>query len=667
MFSAVRVREAGEEYVEPFGLSETLDADEIREIRKRELSNLLTSYADEADVFSEMIQNGFDAVMLAKAKGQFAEGTAPRLDIFIGRRSGDEHYFAVVDNGVGMDPDIASRFSIPGWGLGKERGKTVGHKGIGASFVVAATNRFALSTSGAAGTRTQMTISNAYTWIRNLTAPSPVVSDTADFPLPVENAIPARGTAVCVYFHEGMRPSKLSWVVTLSDDPEQEVANWASYLCLKTSLGQARDNGLQDFVVRFHLDRGGSLHSYDWRFGPPFSRNNRTLGYPFPNNVLAVAEPISQIDRIPDTHKHLHRNRYQALVIDLSKEDVDAIDLSTEEREVVQEHFESAHLYYAYSVSLLDEIRKRLGTTHFRHGIKLVVDNVPQGRLIDFSLTRNQGLDRQMHAVISFRGLELDSGRKIPANEDVASAIRKIGTYIAGKAGDYKFFIRKKELPEKPADLSKWREEIIERRKDSLAGALFKAKGYETPLHADPYSESDVIALTAGMLARGMLKGLRLYSLSSSAIYDCLADIVCSEPELRTESDPLSVRTLGGGRERDLGVVEFKFVFESLIADFQNNVKRAADIHLLICWDVGSLNVGRGQLDFWYGPKADRREVYAATHVWTDDNLETTIPVISLKHVVAILLAEHEAKAGTQAMGAAKLADLLARDEKDQI
>lgn len=653
--------------MEPFGLSEELGPDEVREIRKRELSNLLTSYADEADVFSEIIQNAFDAIELAASRGLEFPPNTPQLEIFVGRRSGDEHYFAVVDRGIGMPPEIANRFSIPGWGAHKERGTTIGHKGIGASFVIAATNRFAMSSSNDEGERTEMTISNAYTWIKNQTAPSPTVSDHAELPDPVRSAVDGRGTAICVYFHDGMSPSRLSWIVSVEDgDPEKELGNWASYLCLKSSLGRSAPTVTKDFKVRFHLDRGsGNVSSSDWVFSSNFSRNLKQLAYPHPNDVLSVAEPATTIEKIPDISRHLHRNKYQAISFEFSKKDIEAIDFSEKERQVIGEHFEGVKLYYAYSVGLFDEIRGRLGNREFRYGMKLLVDGVPQGRMVDFSLTRNQGLDRQMHATISFKGLELDSGRKIPSNENVASAIQKIGTYVAGQASDFKFFIRKKEVPHKPSDLSNWQKEIIERRKDSLVVDLFERKNVVAPLYADPYSESDVIALTSGMISAGLLKGLKPYSLSSSTIYDCLADVVTDGAELSIHDDPLSIRTKSVGRSRELGAVEYKFVFESVIDDFLNEVKRANEIDLLICWDVGSLNVARGQLDFWYGPKADRREVYGATHVWTDENLATSIPVISLKHAVCILLAQAEAKSDEKGLGTVRLADLLDRDQKD--
>lgn len=96
-----------------FGIKQTASPQELVALRKRELRNLLTSYADEADVFSEIIQNAFDAILAAQSQRLYSDPSDPRLDIVIGRRSGDSHYLLVCDNGVGMTPEIAVRFTPP--------------------------------------------------------------------------------------------------------------------------------------------------------------------------------------------------------------------------------------------------------------------------------------------------------------------------------------------------------------------------------------------------------------------------------------------------------------------------------------------------------------------------------------------------------------------------
>ena len=110
-----------EHQIDLFGMEQTASPEARLAIRKRELRNLLTSYADEADVFTETIQNAFDAILAARNERLYREASGPRLDIVIGRRSGDPHYLLVCDNGVGMPPEVATRFTTPGFTHAKAR------------------------------------------------------------------------------------------------------------------------------------------------------------------------------------------------------------------------------------------------------------------------------------------------------------------------------------------------------------------------------------------------------------------------------------------------------------------------------------------------------------------------------------------------------------------
>ena len=88
-----------------FGLNAEMSAEENRLIKKRDLRNLLTSYADEADVFTEIVQNAVDAIRIAKDTRLY-DTKEPKITIYIGRRESESHYFAVQDNGIGMSREV---------------------------------------------------------------------------------------------------------------------------------------------------------------------------------------------------------------------------------------------------------------------------------------------------------------------------------------------------------------------------------------------------------------------------------------------------------------------------------------------------------------------------------------------------------------------------------
>ena len=128
---------------------------------------------------------------------------------------------------------------------------------------------------------------------------------------------------------------------------------------------------------------------------------------------------------------------------------------------------------------MLKEVNQRLGgrALSVRHGIKIACDGIPQGRNVDLSLTANQGLDRQTHIVMSFKGLELDIGRKITADEIVASAIAKLGQRAVTILKDYRWAMKKKDRADYTSDIEQWVSAIESRAQTSLVRELFEVLG----------------------------------------------------------------------------------------------------------------------------------------------------------------------------------------------
>lgn len=664
------------ESTDVFGLNDTLTGAEAKDLRKRDLKNLLTSYADEADLFAEIIQNGLDSLLTALNSGRYkGSNESPQLHIVIGRRSGDPHYFGVYDNGMGMEPNVVRRFTIPGYSSGKKIGKTVGYKGVGASFFFACSNRIMVQTKGASGAETLATVENAHRWITNDSEPEPETSPSAVFPEALRDQITSsRGTAICYFCHSGWKPATMSSIVLVGEDFSEEIGNWASYLCSKTALGRVEDISSTGIEVIFHLDRGtNGTQSEKWIFGA-FSRQDRKLGYPFPSAVLkGVAIEKDFIDSLTAVKIPLHLRKYQAFHLRWSKAQIQAltpaIEFMPDEQALIDDHFDFVDLFFAYSTDVLSSVQKRLGSRspQVRYGIRIVVDGVPQGRMVDFDLTSNQGLSRQAHAVISFTSLELDTGRKIPANEVITEVIRKIGVRAMTTAADARTFLRKKDRPSPAADLLQWENSIKAAEADSLVVALYKRLRSQPPLSVDPDSENDVIALFSSMLTAEVIKGYDLHALSGFAMYDGMIAINVSDAKLANLADPLSIRDSDITREGKFKVIEFKQTFDLLIQDFEEKKKNPSDINIAVCWNVVDMGVTRGSLQYCYGDRVDNRPIYAATHIWTDQNDTSIVPIISLKHVCAIKLAALENEAAVAEIGTARLKEMMNRDHHGAI
>jgi hypothetical protein len=650
-----------------FGLNEALTTAEAKDLRKADLKNLLTSYADEADVFAEIIQNAFDSVSSGISSSRYRNGEVPRINIFIGRRLNDTHYFAVNDNGMGMDPDVVKKFTIPGYSHLKKMGKTIGYKGVGASFFFASSQRISVAAQNARGEKSAFSVRGSFGWIMNETEPEPTVSDAADFPEAVASRLmDEQGATICYYLHSAAKPKTLNNIAIVSGGEGKELSNWVSFLCSKTALGQLDDISSKGIHVTFVLDTGSNVTEAEWTFGS-YNKEERKLGYPFPWKVFAVHQERSAIDATQPAQHFKHKNKHQAIHSRWSKSEIAAlgIDFDEEESNVVQAHLDSVDLFFAYSTDVLREVHDRLGTrsTQIRYGVRIAVDGVPQGRMLDFDLTRDSGLNRQAHAVVAFSGLALDTGRKIPANETVAEVIRKIGVRVMSIIAEYRWTLRKKDRPPFTSDLEEWKNNIRALAVNSTVRQLFEVKGLTPPITIEPDSENDVLCLFAACLSSGLLKGYKLHALSGHTRYDGLCDIL-DGAEFRDTNDPFSIRDTDRLSTGSFKVVEFKQQFADLLDDFESRKKNPSEIDLAICWSLPTLSTNRGQIAYCYADRKDHRPFYGVTHIWSDENDTSVIPIICLRTLIAELLKISESTPG---LGHATYTTLLQQDKDGSV
>ncbi len=649
-----------------FGL-ESVNEHDRKEIARRSLNNLLTSYADEADIFNEVIQNAYDSISQAVREGLYTEGEEPTLTIGIGRRNQGHHYLFVADNGLGMTPSVARNLTVPGFSFNKKKGKTLGYKGVGASYFFAASQRISLRTVDRDGSLTEYTVRGSYEWIKNDGEPEPTIDLSAELPESLKTLTPAdRGTSIYFQFHDGIKPKNLNGLVVIGEGLSTELKNWVCFLASKTAIGAVEDLGDRSIKLLVSLDLGDEQHQQSWKLGK-FERESNVIGYPFPHTVLRTAKSVSEIDLTPAEQRVRHSRKYTGVfnrwtaqqIIELT------VSLESEERDRLAQHLLWVDGYLCYSTDVMREINTRLGGRQYllRHGIRIAVDGIPQGRNVELSLTSSQGLDRQSHIVLSFKGLELDTGRKISADEVIASAVSKIGQRVVGILKEYRWAMKKKDRPDVASDLATWRSSIDSRSQTSLVRELYKARNLAPVFRVDPDNESEVIGLFVSMLGNGLLKGYRLNALSGYARYDALCDIDSQSSEVVDLDDNFSVRDKESGPHGPSKVLEFKYSFDSLITDFEEKTKVPSEIDLVVCWTLPEVNVRRGQIEPTYSQWRDRRGVYAGTYRWIDDNESSSFPVLCLRTMIADMLAKAESLAGSVGMGSAILNQIISADK----
>lgn len=647
-----------------FGIDDVTLIDRT-EVARRNLKNLLTSYADEADVFTESVQNAVDAVTAAAAEGLYSGGEVPRITIVLGRPVDRQHYIYVADNGIGMSSDVARRVTVPGYSHGKGKGKSVGYKGVGASYFFAATNKAALRTISRTGELTEYTVYNSHNWIRNEGERRPEIAPIFDIPGSIALPEMRRGTATYFQFHDSMRPATLNNVVVIGGGGESELRNWMSFLCAKTPIGSVIDRSSLNAEVVICLDRGdGDFIQQVWRSGN-YSSDNRSAGYPFPHLVLNTAKNTSEIDRTDDHRRYIHSGKHAAVYKLWTANEMieEAASLEQDEIAKLQEHLEGVYGYFCYSTDVLREINSRLGSraSLIRHGIRIASDGVAQGRTVDLSLTSHQGLDRQTHVVLMFRNLELDTGRKISADELIGSAISKIGRRVVDVLKEYRWAMKKKDRPDVQSDLAAWRRDVDVRHQTALTPLVF-SNGSKSPLLVDPSNEQEVIALFAALLTTDKICGIEIAAISGFERYDCLANISGKGSDIRHSDDPLAARVSNINPIGEKLVIEFKYSFDELLQDFADKKKNPAEIDVLVCWSVPQLSVERGRFQPCYGNWRDYRTLHSASYIWTDENDTSSFAIISLQNVMAEILAHQEVVEGKDGQGRALLKRLEQHD-----
>jgi hypothetical protein len=647
--------------IDIFGI-DSLGSEERTELIRRGLHNLTSSYADEADIFTEIIQNAVDAIEIRLAK---EGGNAGSLKVILGRRATEDHYLYVQDNGTGMTQEIVDRVFIPGFSNAKKKGKSIGYKGVGMSYVVAVSDHMAIRTV-ANGATTDRTIRYTSEWVRSSENPTPDIKPEFNVPELVSQVSEEieQGTGVYFSFHPGTKPQSLKNLVIIGEGPEKEVEYWANFLSARSAIGltlQAEEKPPFAIDIEIVLDLGeGEFYSKSYRrLGYDISEDS--LGYPFPHQVYKVSVDKTKIDSEPPaTQVVKHRRKHPAIFYEWSGEEIiGETDLDQDEKDLLLEHLEWVNGWLCHSTKVLEKVNTMLGTRSYaiEWGARLAVDGVPQGRQLGLKLTSDTGLDRQTHIVVGLRTIELDTGRKIIADERLSSAIDKVTSRVVTLLKEYRWALRVPGTKPVASDLDDWVSKITERAGNSLLPKLFEPDAVP-PARVNPEDEQEVIALWTGLVVSGKLPGFEMRALSGFNRYDGLVNITGAAI---SEDGPLAVLETELGVKQN-AVIEFKGVFDGVITDFEQAKKIPSEIDLLVCWDCPDLNVRMGSMEPVYGKWSHKRTLRGASYLWQDDSGENSFPVIALRNVVAELLNEDDPE-----VGGPELAVLQNRDEEKLI
>ena len=579
------------------------DVDMFAAAQKREIRNILKSYTGYYDLFSEMIQNGLDAV--EKRTAENIANYQPTIVIEIDIQANS---VSVTDNGCSMNLQQFKRFLKPNFSF-KDGPATRGSKGVGATYLAFGFNHLQVATRPSPEATYAGILRDGRTWLDDTKGivPRPTVEPVAFVNSVLDNF--DRGTSITLRLSgDNIRPKSLQYFIAKRAD------QWLCLLRAHTPLGGVYlcdgPSPSVKVIVDVTSDKG--------------EKTSATLDSPrylYPHEVLGKTADLREflkdqatraaknqdLSKIPPKFSNLNGMWGEWTAADLLAGDSPLNPAwDANEKELMHELDPRIYVFMCYTTDLWDDyndniLQLRKGTRILRGGLQQATKHMPQGNPIPIPLTNNIGFQQITHVVVHFQNAEPDLGRKgfQPEHTALAEMLSR-----AGVTAFRKFFERLlRKNTGAPAlmqqmKLNQWIEEQKQHEVKFplvISGKGLFAPQFELPIRSAPVVEQDVVALFNQMLSSGLIRGIQLLSSSQFNQYDGLFRFRMEPPFdlfVRAAQNPLGVDAqqftgVEAPLESPVSVLEYKHTLDALIEELDNGTKKADEIKLAICWQLG--------------------------------------------------------------------------------
>lgn len=394
------------------------------EVKKRELRNIIKSYAGYYDSFSELIQNAMDAVDKRKEENgseKYIKKIWIKIDLL-------NNSVSVTDNGVGFNEGEINFFApnISYKGMGK-RGK----KGVGASYLAYGFNYIQVGSKNSK-VNFLVELKDGNKWVDSEGAYEAPIFEESNLIHDIYNNIDRGTTFTIKYGGSSTRPKKLDWLGATS------ALQWMRIFTSKTPLGQ-----IDLFKTLKDEERiQYSLEVVDYSGTSTYVGKEEIeyASYLYPHLVIDKSKDYKEI--VEARAKHFNKGKdltslnkeykkLNGMYIYATSDDLksDMHFTSTELSAIISEDTSeslinfiekynvNAYGFFGYSRQLWDdynhdELKIRRNVEILTHGIQIATDRMPQGSLISIPLNFETGYQYQTHVVVHFDDAEPDLGRK---------------------------------------------------------------------------------------------------------------------------------------------------------------------------------------------------------------------------------------------------------------
>lgn len=614
--------------------------------------NVLNSYTGFFDLFSELVQNALDAT-----QHKFRAATAsykPRIWMLIDMR---ERRVRVTDNGVGMTANEFKFCFRPN--VTFKRGERLrGNKGVGATYLAYGFSMIRIQAKKN-GLQLSAILRGGRKWAENLSGavPRPKLETQKFSVSELEFEVSGASFEVLLGDSPGERPRDLGWIGA------RTAKQWLDVLRMKTPLG-AITLTTEKFTPEVSLtvvDPEGNVTT----------ESSAHCEYYYPHEIPGKVASLSEISAALDAIQGDAKTKFTKLPGHLKKLDTmwdvwskeellrDGGDfygiLDPEELVLVERH--NVVVYGAFLASAKqwgmfnDEvIGLRKGGLIMKGGLQLACDGMVQGDPLVIPLTSTIGYQANSHVIVHFSDGNPDMGRKVFQPE-----LKKLAEKLAVRVVTiFKRFLSHRRPDAGPPSVSaskqlhEWkRAQEAHREQRQLSLVL---NGTKLAMISEPQKEQDVIALFHELLGCGVLKGYNVFATSQSETYDSLFEMEYPD-EIEFKFDrvtrPLGVAHRYLGQITEPRVLEYKYEFDYLLDDIEQEVKSAAQINLVVCWSASQ----RYRDKFYFRSllvtdEGSERVHYGATHqAFPDSSSEMAFEVIVLKDLIGFLTDRTEEEA----------------------
>ncbi len=583
--------------IDPLNLNESEYGAVLRQSRRRELSNIIKSYVSSYDVFSEAIQNALDAIDRKRIllEGDGLKSYQGTISIHIDL---DKDEITITDNGTGFAELEFKAFVAPNMSFhkGNDR-RTRGNKGVGASYLAFGFDYFCVSTISATF-RYCGELNKGRSWVDgNGDDDSPKIISC----LPLEKQDIA-DTGSSVLIRVGGANTKPKTLKYFSANTPKE---WSYLLKAKTPLGTVGGFSTNT-TCTISVVRNGAV-----------SIDDIELGYTYPHEF--INHPLNLDDFLLWQSDSIKKNCVASNIpakytkrsgIYKKYNEKELLELgggwSSEDDGLIKLHGVKAYAIFMHSTDVWDFINDkkmglRKGLRILRGGLLIANNSMIQGEYLVIPLTSSIGYQKQCHVVVHLTNADPDLGRK-GFQPEIRQLCEEISKRIVNNSlKKFRHLLKPNAQAdgedEKEKKLSEWIKEQEEFQKKyplNLTNKHFFKPKNEISIISIPQKEQDVIALFNQLIAGGVIRSINLLATSQTMQYDGVFRYVSTDDEetyaFDEESNPLGLESEKLKKfESQPKVLEYKHNLDYLIHDFHNEEKRADDINLVVCWEMGNL------------------------------------------------------------------------------